>query len=302
MPPISVRPAGQRGELSADVEILGLHPDRGHARQPPVTGGKNATSSPGLTRVSGSAKSWFTAQRTVRRLANALAWPGLRSDQPGDQFADRADAGGRGDGLLRRAGALAQPGEVQDGQRGFGIGHGNSAWCGDRLDRAVRMYDRAGAIAIGHDDRGAAARRRGGLVAIGAAIGHRGAAAVSDRPALPDCGRAASGWWPAAPPGSAAVPARAGSSRAAWNCRGWPAAVVAGADGSGNRASPAPACSTPGWRALLLQVLQRRLRWQRAGPDIARLGGQQRRFGLLAGHAAHVLAVAGRKIRIGSRW
>ena len=48
-------------------------------RQPPVTGGKNATSSPGPTRVAGSAKSWFTAQRTVRRLAKALAWPGLRS-------------------------------------------------------------------------------------------------------------------------------------------------------------------------------------------------------------------------------
>ena len=49
----------QRGELARDVEILGLDAD-GHCvseRQPPVTGGNSAISSPGGIGVSGSARS-----------------------------------------------------------------------------------------------------------------------------------------------------------------------------------------------------------------------------------------------------
>src|SRR6476660_1509070 len=50
-----------------------------------------------------------------------------------------------------------------------------STWCGDRLDPAVGMYDRTGAIAIGHDDgRAATAGRGDGLVAAGAASGDPG--------------------------------------------------------------------------------------------------------------------------------
>ena len=49
-----------------------------------------------------------------------------------------------------------------------------STWCGDRLDPAIRMYDRTGAIAIGHDDGRAAAGRGDGLVAAGASAGDRG--------------------------------------------------------------------------------------------------------------------------------
>ena len=54
---------GERRDLGAGVDRGRLDADGGHG-QPPVTGGKKATSSPGRTGASGVAKSWFTAQRT----------------------------------------------------------------------------------------------------------------------------------------------------------------------------------------------------------------------------------------------
>src|SRR3954469_10292110 len=96
---------------------------------------------------------------------------GAALDEPGDQRADGGYVGGRRDALLRGAGALAQPGKVKDRHWGFDIGHGNSAGCGHRLYPAIRMYDRAGAIAIGYYDGRAPARSCQRLVAAGAARG-----------------------------------------------------------------------------------------------------------------------------------
>src|SRR5262245_6318966 len=52
----------QAGNLGTDIEVFGLHAHR-HG-QPPVTGGKNATSSPSRIDVVACASSWFTATRT----------------------------------------------------------------------------------------------------------------------------------------------------------------------------------------------------------------------------------------------
>src|ERR1019366_1782656 len=73
----------QTADLSRDIEIFCLNTDCRHfglapstlptPLYPPVTGGKNATSSPGRSTVEVSANSWFTAQRTVSRSLNAAA-------------------------------------------------------------------------------------------------------------------------------------------------------------------------------------------------------------------------------------
>src|SRR5882762_5789026 len=61
--------ASERRDLGARVEVLRLdtHPQG----QPPVTGGKNAISSPGFTGVAGCAISWLTATRSALPWANA---------------------------------------------------------------------------------------------------------------------------------------------------------------------------------------------------------------------------------------
>src|SRR5215472_2976952 len=48
---------------------------------------------------------------------------GAAFHQPGDECVDRAHPCGQRDALQRPAGALAQPGEVEDGHWRFGIGH-----------------------------------------------------------------------------------------------------------------------------------------------------------------------------------
>src|SRR5579872_1252225 len=57
--------------------------------------------------------------------------------QPGDEVGDRGNAGGHRQLLLGGADAFTQPGEIQNCQWGFDIGHGNSTWCGYRLDPAI---------------------------------------------------------------------------------------------------------------------------------------------------------------------
>src|SRR5260221_1894270 len=61
--------ASERRDLGARVEVLRL--DTHRHRQPPVTGGKNAISSPGFTGVVGCAISWLTATRSARPCASA---------------------------------------------------------------------------------------------------------------------------------------------------------------------------------------------------------------------------------------
>src|SRR5262249_26973871 len=62
----------QPGDLNTRIEVFALHPDH---RQPPVTGGKNATSSPAFTGVAKSTCSWLTAARRRFRSAKASAYP-----------------------------------------------------------------------------------------------------------------------------------------------------------------------------------------------------------------------------------
>src|SRR5258705_8017819 len=60
--------AGELADLRAGVEVLPLDRDP----HPPVTGGKNATSSPAFRRAEGCTISWFTAARTSAFPPNAL--------------------------------------------------------------------------------------------------------------------------------------------------------------------------------------------------------------------------------------
>jgi hypothetical protein len=60
----------QTGNFRPGVKILSLHAYPDH---PPVTGGKNATSSPLVTRASGRAWAWLTAQRTRAGCSKARA-------------------------------------------------------------------------------------------------------------------------------------------------------------------------------------------------------------------------------------
>ena len=62
--------AGYLSELGADVEILALDAGR---HQPPVIGGKNATSRTPDRGAAKSAISWSTATRTARMSAKASA-------------------------------------------------------------------------------------------------------------------------------------------------------------------------------------------------------------------------------------
>src|SRR5688572_27180724 len=55
-------------DFQAGVEVLALNRDL----HPPVTGGKNATSSPALIAATGCAMSWFTATRTSFLSANTF--------------------------------------------------------------------------------------------------------------------------------------------------------------------------------------------------------------------------------------
>src|SRR5262245_15655101 len=55
-------------DLGIEVEVLSLHGDL----HPPVTGGKNATSSPAWIGAEGCTMSWFTAARTSAFPPNAL--------------------------------------------------------------------------------------------------------------------------------------------------------------------------------------------------------------------------------------
>src|SRR5689334_22311858 len=58
-----------RAHLGAEIEVFALNGDL----HPPVTGGKNATSSPALIAAAGCAMSWFTAARTARFGAKTVA-------------------------------------------------------------------------------------------------------------------------------------------------------------------------------------------------------------------------------------
>src|SRR5262249_7034356 len=67
---------GQALELGADIEVLLLDPHR-HG-QPPVNGGKNATSRAPPIGTSKVAVRWSTAAPNAAPSASASAWPALR--------------------------------------------------------------------------------------------------------------------------------------------------------------------------------------------------------------------------------
>ncbi len=58
-------------DLCADIEVFCLYAD--HGDQPPVMGGKTATSSPSVISASSCAISWLTATRSEVESSNAVA-------------------------------------------------------------------------------------------------------------------------------------------------------------------------------------------------------------------------------------
>ena len=66
----------QGRQLRAQVKVLGLDAHTGflrHSFQPPVTGGKKATSAPAVKAAASSAITWFSAMRKARPGARASA-------------------------------------------------------------------------------------------------------------------------------------------------------------------------------------------------------------------------------------
>ena len=101
---------GERRELGADVEI-GSPGRRTHPCQPPVTGGKKATSRAPPIGASKVAVAGRPRRRNAAPSASASAWPGCAA-QPARQVADRGHLGGRRYFLVGRADGALHPGEV----------------------------------------------------------------------------------------------------------------------------------------------------------------------------------------------
>ena len=105
--------AGERFGLRAGVEIVALDADGRHRLQPPVIGGKNATSFAPAIEASAAGVNAVEGGANRERLGEGVRVALAPFGEPGDEVADGRHGRWRIELLLRLADPLAHPGEIK---------------------------------------------------------------------------------------------------------------------------------------------------------------------------------------------